>query len=469
MADPVFAADGHSYERAEIEKWFATGKQTSPMTNSAMASQTLVSNHGLKSQIKEWQGRSNAQRVADLIATLVLAKDAKEIERQLGSLAQFVGHSKVVVQPQTLQMLKGMLGGASSAVHEALRVVEAECRLVVVGFAARLRDERRDQSLAVAAVAAGKNKVAQLDIEISAAEEALKKLKTDREAHASYVSGLERVEQECGSSVAQVEEELNGYPEPLGLLEEATCETGGGGDVGVDEGQQPEPKRRKRADGEEERGTVVAKRQRVCIASAGSSGAVDGKALLLEGLEWWGGSNFRVRDPVRGRLLVEAAAGSGSAVAVAWCKTEGWDGHAVDAKASFDMYKKEAEQGDSVAQNSLGVCYYHGTGVEEDKAEAVKWFRKAAEQGDSDAQYSLGSCYDNGEGVEEDKAEAAQWYRKAAEQGHSDAQLNLGLCYDDGEGVEEDKAEAVQWFRKAAEQGHSGAQSSLGACYDNGE
>ena len=102
MADPVIAADGHSYERAEIEKWFATGKQTSPMTNSAMASQTLVSNHGLKSQIKEWQGRSNAQRVADLITAVVLTDDATEVERQLGSLAQFVGHRKAVVQPHDI-------------------------------------------------------------------------------------------------------------------------------------------------------------------------------------------------------------------------------------------------------------------------------------------------------------------------------------------------------------------------------
>ena len=121
MAEPVIAADGHSYERAEIEKWFATGKQTSPMTNSAMASQTLTANHGLKSQIKEWQGRSNAQRVADLITAVVLTDDATEVERQLGSLAQFVGHRKAVVQPHTLRKLKGMLGEAPSAVHEALR------------------------------------------------------------------------------------------------------------------------------------------------------------------------------------------------------------------------------------------------------------------------------------------------------------------------------------------------------------
>ena len=261
MTDPVIATDGHSYERGEIEKWFATGKQTSPMTNSAMASQTLVPNHGLKSQINEWQGQSNAQRIADLITAVVLTDDATEVERQLGSLAQFVGHNKVVVQPQTLRKLKGMLGDAPTAVHEALRVVEAECRLVVAEIAARLRDERRIQSLAAAAMAAAKSKLAQLDIEISVAEEALKKLKADRKQQAGYVSGLARAEQECGSSVAKVEEELNGYPEPLGLLEEAGSEMGLRSDERADTGQQTEAKR-KRGDGEEELGTEVAKRQR---------------------------------------------------------------------------------------------------------------------------------------------------------------------------------------------------------------
>ena len=42
-------ADGHSYERAEIEKWFATGKQTSPMTNAAMPDRVLRPNRQLKS------------------------------------------------------------------------------------------------------------------------------------------------------------------------------------------------------------------------------------------------------------------------------------------------------------------------------------------------------------------------------------------------------------------------------------
>ena len=40
----------------------------------------------------------------------------------------------------------------------------------------------------------------------------------------------------------------------------------------------------------------------------------------------------------------------------------------------------------------------------------------AAEQGNAEAQFDLGNCYCKGEGVEQDKAEAVKWYRKAAEQ-----------------------------------------------------
>jgi hypothetical protein len=249
---------------------------------------------------------------------VVLTDDATEVERQLGSLAQFVGHSKIVVQPQTLRKLKGMLGDAPTPVHEALRVVEAECRLVVAGVAARLRDERRSQSLAAAAVAAGKSKLAQLDIEISVAEESLKKLKTDRGAQAAYVSGLERVEQECVSSVARVEEELNGYPEPLALLEEATRETAGGNDDRLGAGQQTEAKRQRADSEEEEHGTVVAKRQRGCSASAASSSAVDGKALLREQLPGARSSACPVADRSRGGGWVGSGRGMVQGKRLGW-------------------------------------------------------------------------------------------------------------------------------------------------------
>jgi TPR repeat protein len=477
MSEPVIAADGHSYERTEIEQWFATGRQTSPMTNSTMATQTLVSNHVLKSQIKEWQSRSSAQRAADLIATVMLTDDQKEIERKLGALAGFIGHSKAVVQPQTLQKLGRVLADGSRAVQEALRAVEAECRLVAVGFAARLRDERRDQRLATSAVAGGKSKLVQLDIDISAAEEALRKLKAGRETQAEYVSELELVEQECVSSVAQLEEKLNGYPESLGLLEEeeaqgqkAASETAAASDEEADNGQQQASAKRKWADDKGVQGTVVAKRRRGFVASIGSSDGVDDcESLMREGLDWFHGRNFRVRNEARGRLLIEAASTAGLPLAVAYCKSKGWGGHDADHEATFDILRKAAEQGDSTAQLNVGWCYAKGEGVEKDLAEAVAWFRKAAEQGNSTAQCSLGMCYTHGQGVEKDMTEAAAWYRKAAEQGDSKAQCSLGMCYAKGQGVEKDMTEAAAWYRKAAEQGDSRAQVNLGWCYTHGE
>jgi TPR repeat protein len=110
---------------------------------------------------------------------------------------------------------------------------------------------------------------------------------------------------------------------------------------------------------------------------------------------------------------------------------------------------------------NLGLMYYRGEGVKEDKKEAFTWFRKAAEQGYTPARFSVGVMYYKGVGVEQDRKEAAKWLRRAADQGEAKAQFNLGLMYDKGEGVKKDRGEAVQWFRKAARQGHVSAQKIL--------
>ncbi|KAF0221372.1 MAG: Sel1 domain-containing [Geobacteraceae bacterium] len=110
---------------------------------------------------------------------------------------------------------------------------------------------------------------------------------------------------------------------------------------------------------------------------------------------------------------------------------------------------------------NLGLMYYKGEGVREDKKEAFTWFCKAAEQGYAPARFSVGVMYYKGVGVERDREEAAKWLRKAADQGEAKAQFNLGLMYNNGEGVDKDRGEAVNWFRKAAKQGHGNAQEIL--------
>jgi TPR repeat protein len=83
------------------------------------------------------------------------------------------------------------------------------------------------------------------------------------------------------------------------------------------------------------------------------------------------------------------------------------------------VLRAQAKGGIPSAQDQLGLRHYHGAGVPEDYAEAVKWWSLAADQGYARSEYGLGHMYENGLGVPVDYAEAVKWYRLAAENGRS--------------------------------------------------
>ena len=139
-----------------------------------------------------------------------------------------------------------------------------------------------------------------------------------------------------------------------------------------------------------------------------------------------------------------------------------------DEKIAVEWFRKAAVQGFARAQDNLGYCYQYGLGVDKDEKKAVELYRKAAVQGNAEAQDSLGFCYDAGIGVAKDEKKAVFWYQKAAEQGNAEAQKSLGICYFSGTGVAKDEKKAVFWYQKAAEQGNAEAQNSLGNCYFSG-
>jgi hypothetical protein len=95
-----------------------------------------------------------------------------------------------------------------------------------------------------------------------------------------------------------------------------------------------------------------------------------------------------------------------------------------------------------------------------DSALAVKEYREAAEQGDGLAQYSLGFLYYKGQGVPRDYAKAVKWWQKGAEQGTAEAQLALGLAYANGQGLPQDNTLAYMWFDLASTQGQENATAS---------
>ena len=85
---------------------------------------------------------------------------------------------------------------------------------------------------------------------------------------------------------------------------------------------------------------------------------------------------------------------------------------------SHEKISRAAKKGHESAQCALGLCYYNGDGVHQDRTEAIRWLRRAARQGNSHAQFHLGHAHIAGKGVLKDREYAYAWFKQASSQGH---------------------------------------------------
>lgn len=109
---------------------------------------------------------------------------------------------------------------------------------------------------------------------------------------------------------------------------------------------------------------------------------------------------------------------------------------------------------------NLGVLYYHGDGVKQDRQKAVKLYRLAADCSDAlaaRAQMSLANALLDDGNLEESSA----WVRRAAENGLTDAECAIGKCYVLGQGMPVDYTEAKKWLGRAAAKGDEEAIKCL--------
>ena len=127
-----------------------------------------------------------------------------------------------------------------------------------------------------------------------------------------------------------------------------------------------------------------------------------------------------------------------------------------------------AENGDSAAQNKLGIMYHNGEIFRVNYDEAFYWFKRSAENNNVYGMYNLAGMYYDGEGTEQDYGEALRLYIKAGSLELAAAQNAAGLMYQHGLGCTADYKEAVSWYEKAAAQKHSGALNNLAIMYYNG-
>lgn len=90
MEDPVTTIDGSSYERSAIESWFARGKRTSPLTNVALSTTTLVPNRALRNSIREYLEQHEIQhreRLSCRDEAVALRLQLDEAERRLRAMS----------------------------------------------------------------------------------------------------------------------------------------------------------------------------------------------------------------------------------------------------------------------------------------------------------------------------------------------------------------------------------------------
>ena len=81
---------------------------------------------------------------------------------------------------------------------------------------------------------------------------------------------------------------------------------------------------------------------------------------------------------------------------------------------------------------------------------ALNEFRSLAEGGHSEAEFMLGVMYFQGRAVAQNRAIAAVWFHKSALKGHGGAQLALGSVNIRGVGVYQNLHEAYKWLTLAA-------------------
>ena len=86
MTDPVNAADGHTYERAAMERWLAKGKTTSPKTGAPLEMTAIFPNHAMRRMIIEWHEKQT-ERAAKAAALAEATAAAVRAEAALAAVA----------------------------------------------------------------------------------------------------------------------------------------------------------------------------------------------------------------------------------------------------------------------------------------------------------------------------------------------------------------------------------------------
>jgi TPR repeat protein len=129
----------------------------------------------------------------------------------------------------------------------------------------------------------------------------------------------------------------------------------------------------------------------------------------------------------------------------------------------FDAQLQLAKQGNPEAQFKVGEMYETGTGVKQDKREAIYWTIRSANQKHETARFKLLYWDLEKQGLNADNKTRLEELNNKAKQGNAQAQYYLGRIYAHGVGIHKNPDVAITWLNKAASAGVLEAELELAA------
>lgn len=144
------------------------------------------------------------------------------------------------------------------------------------------------------------------------------------------------------------------------------------------------------------------------------------------------------------------------------------DGVVKNPILAFQYFYKAAMAGMPDSQSMLAICYRFGNGTAINYNESFRWALAAANQGDLMGTTLVADCYYDGLGTYVDHFTAFNYYLQAANEGDEYAQFCVGRAYAYGDGVQADLATGYKWLVQAANAGDTDAKNLLNEYYNNG-
>lgn len=140
-------------------------------------------------------------------------------------------------------------------------------------------------------------------------------------------------------------------------------------------------------------------------------------------------------------------------------------GFLTDTQA-LEMLQKAASKNHVQATIELGLCYYSGRWVQEDREKAVEYWKRVVELGSREAEIRIDAVTVQERNTVTQMDQTIGELEKATQEGSVLAQVALAYCYETGTGVARNLGKAARLYRSSAQRGSQDAYFALRRMHD---